>query len=179
MLGLLFQSNVYAKEGAGKMEAGKKVLVVVYSRTGNTERVANEVAAALGADVEKLVDKTNRSGFFGFIYGGRDAMKQRETELEPIKSDVSKYALVILATPIWGGKMTPAIRTYINKNKDKFNTIACFTTAGGDTGEKTLAAIEELSGKKALAVLGLNKKDIKNEAVYKEKLNKFIEGLKK
>ncbi|MBU0951405.1 MAG: flavodoxin [Elusimicrobia bacterium] len=161
------------------METGKKILVVFYSRSGNTERVAKDVATAVGADTEKLIDKTKRSGVFGFIFGGRGAMRNKETELEPIKTEVSKYDIVVLGTPVWAGRMTPAIRTYINKNRDKFKTIACIITAGSGSALSIVPSIEELSGKKAIACIGLSGGDLKNEAKYKGKVNKFMEELRK
>ncbi|OGS19814.1 MAG: hypothetical protein A3J83_01250 [Elusimicrobia bacterium RIFOXYA2_FULL_40_6] len=161
------------------METGKKILIVFYSRSGNTERLAKDVAATIGADTEKLIDKTKRSGVFGFILGGRDAMRNKETELEPIKTDASKYDLVILGTPVWGGRMTPAIRTYINKNRDKFKAIACIVTAGGNSAMAIVPSIEELSGKKVVASVGLGSSELKNETKYKGLINKFVEELKK
>lgn len=37
-----------------------KVLVVYYSRTGNTERAVLELAEQLNADIEKIIDCKNR-----------------------------------------------------------------------------------------------------------------------
>ncbi|GAH94463.1 unnamed protein product, partial [marine sediment metagenome] len=39
---------------------------------------------------------------------------------------------MILGTPIWNRRMTPAIRTYISDNKDKFRSVAFFCTYGED-----------------------------------------------
>ncbi|OGS23338.1 MAG: hypothetical protein A2252_09450 [Elusimicrobia bacterium RIFOXYA2_FULL_39_19] len=161
------------------METGKKILIVYYSRSGNTQRVSNDVAKELGADTEKLTDKTSRSGFWGFITGGRDAMKERETVIEPVQKDPSKYDIVILGTPIWAGKMAPAIRTYINQNKTKISKTAYIITSGGTDAGKVATKMDELTGKQALGYLGVLEKELKKEVVYKEKLNKFVEVLKK
>ena len=38
----------------------RRVLIVYYSRSGNTRRVAQQLAFDLGADLEEIVDPTNR-----------------------------------------------------------------------------------------------------------------------
>jgi flavodoxin len=40
----------------------KKILVVYYSRTGMTKKLANSIANLLFADIEEIVDTKNRSG---------------------------------------------------------------------------------------------------------------------
>jgi hypothetical protein len=45
-------------------------LVVHYSRTGKTERVARDLAWRLGANVESIIDAKNRNGLPGFLAGG-------------------------------------------------------------------------------------------------------------
>jgi flavodoxin len=161
------------------MAQGKKILVVYYSRTGNTERVAKDVAAALNADIEKLIDKKNRKGLFAFFGSGRDAMKKRKTELEPTIKNPADYDLVILGTPVWAWNITPALRTYMDANRDKFKNTAYIITSGGTEAEKIIPSCEELTGKKAKAFAGFKEKELNNDAVYKEKLAKFIEELKK
>ena len=158
----------------------KKVLVVYYSRTGNTKKVSEDLAKALGADVEQLVDKKDRSGMGGYVKAGKDAAQEKLADLEPVKTDASKYDLVILGTPVWGWNMTPAVRTYITNNKAAFKAIALFTTAGGTKPDKIVAKMEELAGKKSVASAGFFAGEIKakNQTKYNEKLNAFLANLK-
>jgi flavodoxin len=45
-----------------------KMLVVYYSRGGNTRAVAEEIARALGgADLEEIRDAADRSGWRGYL----------------------------------------------------------------------------------------------------------------
>lgn len=164
-----------------KSKGGKKVLVVYYSRTGNTERVAKSIAERLNGDTEKIVDKKDRSGFWGFIGGARDALKDRTTEVGEFKYDPSKYDLIIIGTPIWAGDMAPAVRTYILSQKDKLQgkKVAYFTTSGGSKPDKTVKSMEETSGVKGIAFTGIYEKDLKKEDVTQEKIDSFLKELKK
>ena len=56
-----------------------KTLVVLYSRTGTTKKVGEEIAAALKADVEEIIDTKKRSGPIGYVQAGRDAMKKKKS----------------------------------------------------------------------------------------------------
>jgi len=162
------------------VSTAKKILVVYYSRTGNTKKVAEEAARILGADVEALIDKKDRSGVGGYVGAGKDATQKKLADIEPVKTDASKYDLVVIGTPVWGWNMTPAVRTYIANNKAVLKQIAVFTTAGGTKPDKIVAAIEELAGKKALAFEGFFQGEIKdkNSAKYEDKLHAFLAKLR-
>lgn len=141
-----------------------KVLVVYYSRTGTTEKIAGLLASSLEADAEKLVDKKDRSGVWGYLIAGKDAGLGNETELGELKYDPSDYDIVLIGTPIWAWNMAPAVRTYITKNKDKIKNVLFFTTAGGTSYEKIVKKMEEHLGKEALFKIGLLEKEVKNDS---------------
>jgi menaquinone-dependent protoporphyrinogen IX oxidase len=177
--GALLLSGFASASEAPVIAQGKKILVVYYSKTGNTGRVANDVAAALGADCERIIDKKNRNGFFAFFGAGGDAMHKKTTAIEPPQKDPATYDLVVVGTPIWAGNITPAIRTWLTMNKDKCRAIACIVTAGGMKAEKVVPSFTEITGKQPVAVLGYVKKELKDEKIYREKLRAFIEELKR
>lgn len=154
-----------------------RVLVAYYSRDGHTKAVAQEIARQLGADLEEIVDKTSRRGIVGWLLGGRDATKKKDTEIGPLKCDPAAYELVAVGTPIWAWNMTPAVRTYLNNNKGKIKQVAFFCTQGGSGGEKTFSYMEELLGLKPRAVLELNAKELAGTA-KDAKMTEFVSKLK-
>jgi flavodoxin len=114
-------------------------LIVYYTRTGNARFVAETIAAEIGADVEEVVDLKKRSGLFGFLSGGKDARQGKETEISLTTKSPADYELVIFGTPIWAGKPSPAIRTYIKNDLSGKKVAAYFTK-----GQKKLQGIEEV-----------------------------------
>ena len=64
-------------------------LVVYYSRTGNTRKLAKIIAEKLKADIEEIEDSTSRSGPLGWLRAGRDAGLKSLTKLKPLKKDPS------------------------------------------------------------------------------------------
>ena len=171
VIGLLCVACNYAGEGA---PVQKKILMVYYSRTGTTEKVAKEIAARLRADIETLVDQKDRSGVFGALGGGKDATFSKLTELGPLQKDPADYDLVIMGTPIWAGTMTPAIRTYISQHGKVIKKYAFFTTAGGDQPQLFLERMEKTVGSPAVAYTGFSKNDRENGEVYEQKIADFV-----
>ena len=125
-----------------------KTLVVFYSRSGTTKRVAQEVAKALNADIDEVIDKKSRKGILGFLRAGYDATRGKTTEIE-FEKDPSGYDLVVIGTPVWNGRVTPAIRTYLLRNREKIKNAVFFSTCAGRPG-KCLEQMEELWGKKPI-----------------------------
>lgn len=159
--------------------ADKKILVIYYSRSGNTERVAKDIAAKLGADLEKITDNKNRSGFFGYLYGGRDATLRKPTEIGGVTRDPAAYDVVVMGTPVWAWTMTPAVRTYISRFKGVLKAVAFFTTSGGVKPDGIVKAMEDLAGKKAVAFTGFDQRELKNETVYNERIAAFTAAILK
>lgn len=149
-----------------------KTLIAFYSRTGNTRKVAEELAAALKADIDEIIDRKDRRGIIGWLKSGRDAMRRTETLIRTRK-DPSKYGLVVIGTPIWAGTMASAVRTYLSKNK--FRKVAFFCTFGGRQGN-ALMEMEKLS-RKPLAVLELRAHEIGNPESEKT-IKNFCKRLK-
>ncbi|HOC03286.1 MAG TPA: flavodoxin [Candidatus Ratteibacteria bacterium] len=129
----------------------KKVLVIFYSRTGITKKVAEKIADILSCDIEEITDLKNRRGIKGFIVGIKDSIRKNTTKIKPVEKNPSDYSMVIIGTPVWALSMAPAIRTYIYHNKSKFNDVAFFCTAGGTGIEKTIIEMGTICNKKPVA----------------------------
>ena len=150
-----------------------KTLIAFYSRSGTTKRVAQEVAKALNADIDELIDKKSRKGILGFLRAGYDATRGKTTEIE-FEKDPYDYDLVIVGTPIWNGRVTPAIRTYLLRNQEKIKNAAFFSTCAGRPG-KCLEQMEELWGKKPILRKVLIRKRLdEGTEELAEELKKFV-----
>lgn len=150
-----------------------KTLIAFYSRSGTTKRVAQEVAKALNADVDEVIDKKSRKGILGFLRAGYDATRGKTTEIE-FEKDPYDYDLVIVGTPIWNGRVTPAIRTYLLRNQEKIKNAAFFSTCAGRPG-KCLEQMEELWGKKPILRKVLIRKRLdEGTEELAEELKKFV-----
>jgi flavodoxin len=115
-----------------------KTLILYYTRTNVTKYVAETLKTAIGSDVdiEQVIDKNPRKGALGYISAGRDAMRKKPADIEPIKSNLEDYDRIFIGQPVWGWTMTPAIRGLFEKYSIKNKNVVLFCTmdGSGDTG---------------------------------------------
>ena len=152
-------------------------LVVYYSRTGRTRKIGENIATEAKWDSEEIIDPKRRKGFIGFLKSGKDATLKKLADIKEIQKNPELYDLIILGTPIWNKRMTPAIRTYITELKDKLKNVAFFCTEGGSGGQKTFNSMAILCEKTPKSTLEITKSDIKNEE-HIDKIKVFIQNLK-
>jgi len=153
-----------------------KSLVVFYSRTGNARFVAQTVAAEVGADIEEVIDLKKRSGIIGYLGGGSDARRGKETLLGPTQKSPADYDLVIVGTPIWGGRPTPAITTWLKKNNLSGKKVAVFFVQGGKRPqgiEQTKALIPNSTYLGEIAIINA----LKNKAETERRIMEWCKTL--
>jgi flavodoxin len=160
------------------MNTAGRILVVYYSRSGNTERVAKDVAARLGADLEKISDKANRQGFTGYLGASYDSLRNISADIAEPKKNPAEYAVTVVGTPVWAWNMTPAARAYLEKTKGKSRDMAFFVTSGNTDAGQIVPGMEEVAGRKAIAFTGFNSKELQDPAVYEKKLAAFVAAVK-
>ena len=153
-------------------------LLIFYSRSGNTKKVAQVISENLTCDVEEIKDTKKRLGFIGYLRSAKDALMKKLTTLEKITKNPEQYDLIIIGTPIWVSNMSAPIRTYITENMDKFKNIACFCTQGGKGGEKSFQKMGKLCAKEPVATLVIKAKEVKKES-FTEKVLEFVEMIVK
>ena len=136
-----------------------ETLITYYTRTGTTEKLAEDLSVHFNADMLELKDNKNRSGVLGFLRSGFDALTSNVTVINDFNHKLEEYDVILIGTPVWAGKMTPAVRTFLLGNAEVFPEVGFFVTLGGTSAEKTLAGMEELAGKEPLASLVLSREE--------------------
>lgn len=137
-----------------------KILVVYYSRTGQTKKVAEAIASQLGADIEKIVDTTPRKGLRAIFRSTLDGLLGRTTDIqEPVK-DPYDYDMVVIGTPIWAGSVSAPVRDYFTWTDGAIQHAAFFLTHGSFGEGRVFHQMEALSGAKPVEVLALHRFDM-------------------
>jgi flavodoxin len=155
-----------------------KTLILFYSRTGITKKIAENLTNSLGADIEEVFDTVNRSGVFGYMRAGKDAISKKLTIIKPLIHNLSDYDLIIIGTPVWVGLMATPISTIITEQKDKIKQVALFCTQGATNTQGALADMTKLLEKQIVATLEISTKEVVNNN-FTEKLNKFVSEINK
>jgi len=156
-----------------------KVLVVYYSVSGNTARVARDIAKALNADVESLRDRNHGTGFWGYLKAGLNAARGIATTLGDTSFNPRNYDLTIVGTPVWAWHMTPAIRTYLERHGTELGNVAFFVTSGDTDAERIVPSMESIVKRPAVAFTGFNGRQLADAGVYSRRLDDFLKSLKR
>ena len=93
-----------------------KVLVLYYSQTNTTKVVAEEIANALGADLEAILPVVPYEGDIPAVAArcAKDAAEGKLPELKPFTVDVNAYDVIFLGYPIWMGTYAPPVEAAIS-----------------------------------------------------------------
>ncbi|PLX27503.1 hypothetical protein C0583_03040 [Candidatus Parcubacteria bacterium] len=155
-----------------------RTLIIYYSRTQTTKKIAEKIAEKLSADILEIKDKKNRTGIKGYMTAGSDAMRGALTELEEFDKSPADYDLCVLATPVWAWRPSVPISTFIEKQKENMGEVALIITQGAEPPkqENIFGMMEEKLGKKSMANLHLSTLQVKKEA-YEEQIKEFIQKI--
>lgn len=143
-------------------------LVVFYSRTGNTKKLAKKIAEGIGADIDEIEDGQNRKGPIGFLKSGFQSLRGKKPKID-FKKDPSKFDITIIGTPVWGGVAASPVQNYLRENK--FKKVAFFASYGGSEG-KVFQNMEKLCNQKPIAKFSARGSNTNKLEKFVKKLNK-------
>lgn len=150
-------------------------LVVYYSRTGVTARIAQEIAGQCGADVDVIREERSRAGPLGFLRSAYESIRRKQPAIRVAEKDPYDYATVVLGTPVWAGHMSAPMRSYLMRHRDRLHRVALFCTMGGSGGRQTLDEMAVLCGKAPIAAVALSDAEIR-DGNYAAKLGALANG---
>ena len=137
--------------------------IIYHSYSGITRGVAKKVRAACGGDLIEVKPKKNYNALTVYPLGGYRAMNDKKDPINPEKIDVAGYDMMVIGTPVWAWKPTPAINAAIAALKGcEGKKAIIYATCGGRAGE-TIGIMRkglEAKGVKVVGDMVFFKKDV-------------------
>lgn len=137
-----FSSPPYTQIGSG----GTDVLVVYYSRSGNTEALAREIARGFGADIVQIRADKYGLDFKGWRAANKDSSDDSSDRLypdiEPEVIDLDQYSLVFLGSPIWWFSPAPPLWSFVENNDLTDKNIVLFNTFNSRFKQEKIEAFQ-------------------------------------
>lgn len=109
--------------------------IVYYSRTGNTQSVAQQIASNLGSPAVDRIHPTAQRRYSNWLL--RSFLPGSSVAIEPVETDLASYDVVFLGTPKWT-LSCPPVTEYIERADFDGATIGLFMTYGGFDEERYL-----------------------------------------
>lgn len=136
----------------------RDVLCVYYSRSGNTKKVMKSIAAELNAELVQLTDGVERGGLRGWFRCGLDAVKRDCPAARPIETErrLENYRLVIIGTPVWAGRCSSVVRSFLKQHGKELDRVAYVLTRGSEhKSEDIYRQMDQYTGKPHQAATSL------------------------
>ncbi len=126
-----------------------KILVAVFSASGVTKRVGEEIARIAGADFFEIIPKEiyTDDDLNWMNKQSRSSIEMNDTSARPeiagTVSDMDSYDKVIVGFPIWWGVAPRIIETFLESYNFSGKTIIPFCTSGGSGVGKSDEALHK------------------------------------
>ena len=131
-----------------------KTLVVYYSASGNTERVAKDIAEAAGADLFEVVP-TEVYTSEDLNWTNPDSRVSREHDDESLRDvpltttevpDWDSYDTVFIGYPIWWGIAAWPVDTFVKSNDFTGKTVIPFATSSSSGMGQSGSLLADMAG---------------------------------
>ncbi len=115
-----------------------KTSIIYHSYSGVTRGVAEQIQKACDGDLVEVRSKEYSSRLTAYTIGCYRAMKGMCDRIEPETLDVSSYDCIVIGTPVWAGRATPAINAAVAALAGcEGKKAIIYATCGGNAQETT------------------------------------------
>lgn len=146
-----------AASSSGTVAAGGKTLVVYYSATGRTERVAKVIAKERQADIMKLVPNLDYTEA-DLDYNDKSSRVSREHDDASLRDKIqlqkavpdnwASYDTIFLGYPIWWSIAAWPVDAFVKANDFTGKNVVTFATAGVSPLGNSGKLLAEMAGGK-------------------------------
>ena len=113
-----------------------KTLVVYYSLSGNTKRIAEMIQKEIGGDIAQIDTVTPYTGDYNAIVkqGNDEVNRGFMPEIKPLRVNPGDYDTIVIGTPVWWYTYAPAVKTFLENTDFSGKTVYPFAINGGWIG---------------------------------------------
>ena len=113
--------------------SGKKILVVYYSLSGNTEEIAKQIQTLTGGDIFRIetiqpypddYNRTTEVAKEEINMGSGRAIKEKV-------QNIKDYDIIFIGSPNWWSTIAPPVTTFLKEHDLAGKTVIPFITHGG------------------------------------------------
>jgi hypothetical protein len=113
-----------------------KSIVLYYSYTGHTKKIAEKLARTQGAEIVEVKTKRRKGMLAAFLIDCPRAMLRRSDAVQPITQDLKEYSLITLLAPVWAGFPAPAFNAMVQLLPAHANVQVILVSGGGSGATK-------------------------------------------
>ena len=130
-----------------QVKNAKKTLVVYYSYTDDTRRLANMIHEKVGGDIFEIQPLALYSSDYdaAFVQGRKEVEERFKPQLRNTLDDIAEYGIIYIGSPIWFNTIAPPVASFLFEQRLAGKTIIPFFTYDGDGVGHSMKDIVRLS----------------------------------
>jgi flavodoxin len=131
---------------AQELKTNKKILVVYFSRTGNTQEIARLIHQKVGGELVALeLEKPYPTDYKTTVQ--QVANENERGYFPPLKTKIDNmqfFDVVFIGFPTWGMQLPPPMKSFLNEYDLKGKTVIPFNTNAGYGIGSSFQTVEEM-----------------------------------
>ncbi len=153
-------------------------LVVFYSLTGKSRRVAEWLATGLNAEIEEIVERRPRDlALRGAWRSSLNSLLRRRPPIKPMNHREAIFDRVILVCPIWGGRVAAPARTWLAEYGRGAKTLGlALQSSDGVSHSGVLSEFKAMIGRSAKPLLTVSEEDFGSNTA-EQKVADFVRSI--
>ena len=121
-------------------------LVVCYSYTGTTRRLAQLLCSHHGWPLGEIVEEHPRSGAVGTLRCVLDSLLRRHPAVRYEGPDPADFHTVVLLSPVWMYRLAGPMRSFVARHREALRHVAVILTMGAGGASNAVAEIAHVLG---------------------------------
>ncbi len=136
------------------------VLVVVYSYTGTSRRVAQLLCSQQNWHMAEIVEVRPRRGAFGTLRCVLDSALRRTPGIRYDGPPPKDFDAVVLVSPIWAQRLAGPMRSFIAKKRGQLPDVAVVSVMGGTGAPDAISEIAQKIGRAPILSTSLSMHEV-------------------
>jgi hypothetical protein len=124
-----------------------KTLIVCYSNTGTSRRVADLLASKFQWQRGEVRETRSRAGTAGMLRCVLDSLLRRHPEIRYDGPDPRGFETVVLIAPIWVAELAGPMRSFVRDRAPCLKQVAVISVMGGKGATNAFAEIDRILGR--------------------------------
>lgn len=160
-----------------------KKIVIYYSYTGNTKRIANYIKEKLSCDILELTPSIPFSKDYDEVVAEyqNNSIDNKEVAINDININLDKYDEIIIGTPVWWYTMCPVITTFLKQYNLSNKKVFIYATNAGWLGHtfKDFIKLNPNSSLNNCINIVFDTNDREKLITTKEEIDEWLESINK
>ncbi|MEY4757537.1 MAG: hypothetical protein RJA34_2435 [Pseudomonadota bacterium] len=153
-----------------------KVLVVTYSLTGTSRRLARQLCSLQAWPMGEIREARPRKGVPGILRCLLDSWWKRTPEVAYTGPPPIAFDTVVLVSPIWAYRLAGPMRSFVCSRQKQLPDVAMISVMGGAGAQHAEAEVVELLGRPLILSTAFTQKEILAHACT-DRLKAFASAL--